>query len=144
MRQAFFAENTLGSIVGLMGEVVAFLRTQGLTPRSLFIAELALEEMLTNTVKYAYDDNEPHRIEVGAEVSGTSVILDLSDDGHYFDPHQALAPEPGTPLAKRKAGGYGIHLVKKLVQEMTYRREGDLNVVRIVFPADAPAPAGAS
>jgi anti-sigma regulatory factor (Ser/Thr protein kinase) len=139
MRKDFFAENTLASIVGLMGQALEFFQSQDLSPRSLFIAELGLEEMLTNTVKYAYDDDRPHRIEVRAEVKEGRVALEIHDDGHFFDPRQAPLPSSGVPLADQMKGGRGIHLVRKLVDQFEYQREAERNILLLGFPSHSKA-----
>ena len=143
MRQTFFVDNNLAAAVTMMEETQGVLRAHGLTPRSLFIAELVLEEMLTNTIKYAYDDEGPHRIEVLVEIQNETVSLQFIDDGHFFDPSRAPAPLPVVSLAMRAKGGCGISLVRKLVDHFEYRREGERNFLRIGFPATASGPIAA-
>jgi anti-sigma regulatory factor (Ser/Thr protein kinase) len=137
MSRTFLAENTTPAICRLIEEVVAYLKGEGLTPRSLFISELVLEEMLTNIIKYSYDDELVHQIKVEAAVRGDRVHLQLHDDGHRFDPTQAEALPAGVPLAEMKVGGRGISLVRKFVSEIGYRREEGWNILSLGFPSQA-------
>ena len=116
---------------------MTYLKGEGLTPRSLFISELVLEEMLTNIIKYSYDDTLVHQIKVGATVQDERVTLELYDDGHPFDPTQAADLPSGVPLAEMKVGGRGIGLVRKFVSEINYRREDGWNILALAYPAQA-------
>ena len=135
MSRTFTAENSIPAICKLIEGAVAYLRQEGVGAKGLFISELVLEEMLTNIVKYSFDDDLSHRIEVFAEAVGDCVRLELRDDGHRFDPTLAPKPPPGQPLAEMKAGGRGISLVQKFTDEIEYRREEGRNVLRLAFPA---------
>jgi anti-sigma regulatory factor (Ser/Thr protein kinase) len=141
MARTFTAENTVPSICALIAEAVSYLRAEGVASRPLFVSELVLEEMLTNIVKYSFDDDLPHHIEVTAETTGDSIRLELRDDGHVFDPTLAPEPKPGTPLSEMKVGGRGISLVRKFSDEIEYRRENDWNILRIRFSGNRAAAA---
>jgi anti-sigma regulatory factor (Ser/Thr protein kinase) len=49
-------------------------------------------------------------------------------------------PDLETPIENRQLGGLGIHLVKKMVDTATYRREGDKNIL-LLRKAHSPATA---
>jgi anti-sigma regulatory factor (Ser/Thr protein kinase) len=55
-------------------------------------------------------------------VNATGVCLDIFDDGQPFDPRRA--PEPSAPPEgqRPRPGGVGIHMIKKLVDDVTYER----------------------
>ena len=52
---------------------------------------LALDEVLTNVISYAYDDAGAHEIEVRLEVEGEDVVVEVTDDGRPFDPLSVAA-----------------------------------------------------
>jgi anti-sigma regulatory factor (Ser/Thr protein kinase) len=135
MTQTYTAENTLEAILVLMREAGAFIKAQAASPRTHFITDLVLEEVLTNIVKYSYEDQARHEIEVAAAVSAGQVSLEFRDDGRAFDPIQAPPPKFGEPVKTQKLGGRGIHLVKVFVKDCAYRRENGWNIQTFQFPA---------
>jgi serine/threonine-protein kinase RsbW len=55
--------------------------------------------------------------------------VEVEDDGRPFNPLEAPPPDIGKPLAEREVGGLGIHLVRKMMDELEYRRENDKNLL---------------
>ncbi len=125
----------MAAILALMRDATAFLKEKDLSERSLFIARLALEEVLTNIVKYSYADEALHTIEVTAGVTDGRVALEFRDDGRPFDPLQEPAPKFGEPAQTQRLGGRGIHLVRIFATEVRYGREHERNVLTVGFPA---------
>ena len=58
------------------------------------------------------------------------VTVDVVDDGIPFDPTAAAAPDTSLEVEDRDVGGLGVHLVRKLMDEVAYRRDGDRNRLR--------------
>jgi len=103
----------------------------GIPANYIMELNLAVEELFTNIVFYAYDDQEQHEIEILFEHPETGCILiTLSDDGKAFNPLEKSAEDNlNKPLGKRKIGGLGIHMVKKLVSHMEYQRKDGKNIL---------------
>ena len=109
--------------VGIANDALEkFLLRQGIDPEVVFTSALALEEILTNIIKYGYDDDRVHEISTEARLLREELILQVVDDGHEFDPARAPPPSFDGPLEERPIGGLGIHLVVNLVQRLTYAR----------------------
>src|SRR5882757_6903924 len=85
-RLSLEARNTIPEIAVAIDRSVEFLRKNGVSRHVLFVSELALEELLTNIVKYGYKDSAPHAIAVELEAKGDVVMLRLADDGTAFNP----------------------------------------------------------
>jgi anti-sigma regulatory factor (Ser/Thr protein kinase) len=93
---------------------------------------LAVEEILTNIISYGYTDNrEEHEIKVSVSVQPGEVRVDVEDDGQPFNPLEAPEPDTTKPLEERTAGGLGIHLVRQLMDDLDYKRQGDRNLLSI-------------
>ena len=93
--------------------------------------ELALDEIVTNVISYAYDDDGRHEILVRFAASADCVSVDVEDDGRPFDPTTAPAPAIDATIDDRPIGGLGWHLVRSVVDTLAYRREGRRNIVTI-------------
>ncbi len=83
---------------------------------------LALDEIFTNIVSYGFKDFEEHLINIHLLINAQELTIKIQDDGIPFNPMDIPAPDLDAPLAERKAGGLGIHLVKKKMDEMHYQR----------------------
>ncbi len=136
-------DNELLEIGRLCAACTAFMEQSGFTPAGIYAANLVLEEMATNIVKYGYDDLARHKIQAVLRVDGDLATIVLEDDGHAFNPLAAPPPDIGQPLAKRPIGGLGIHLARRMADSMQYRRDNGRNILTIkVRSAPAPAAAG--
>ena len=60
---------------------------------------------------------------------GRAVQVTFSDRGRPFDLTAAPQVDVDAPLSERRAGGLGIHLVRQIMREVSYRREGEWNVL---------------
>ena len=103
------------------------LAQRGVDEKAVYATELALEEVLSNVIRHGYADRERHEIALVLAVREGGVELQVVDDGREFDPVTAPEVERGHPLAERRAGGLGIHLLRSFVSEIRYERRGDRN-----------------
>lgn len=122
-------KNAVDEIERLSALVSAFGNEHGLSEDSIYAVNLALDEILTNTISYGYADDGPHEITVTLRVHGDELAAEIVDDARAFDPLSAPKPEVDLPLERRAIGGLGIHLARTLMDEISYRRERDKNVL---------------
>src|ERR1041385_8301051 len=62
-------------------------------PAADYLANLAIEELVTNCIKYAFDDTHEHIIEIELKLSAHELLLTVTDDGHPFNPLELPAPD---------------------------------------------------
>jgi sigma-B regulation protein RsbU (phosphoserine phosphatase) len=93
---------------------------------------IVFDDLLTNIVSYAYQDDEEHEIEVRVEADGERIVVSISDDGIPFNPLDADTPDTSLSLEERKLGGLGIHLVRKLMDKVSYQRRITKNRLTLV------------
>ncbi|MCX7706514.1 MAG: ATP-binding protein, partial [Anaerolineae bacterium] len=48
------------------------------------------------------------------------VVITLQDQGQAFDPDRVAAPHTSQPLSRRPVGGLGLHLMRKLMDEVRF------------------------
>ena len=106
-----------------------FGQHHGLAPRLVHDLNLALEEILTNIISYGYTDNREHEIKVRLSVQPGEVKAEVEDDGQPFNPLEAPEPNTAKSLEERTIGGLGIHLVRKLMDSLEYKRQGERNLL---------------
>ena len=81
---------------------------------------------------YAYSDEDEHNIEIKVELSGDRLTVSITDDGIPFNPFGVETPDTKLSLEERKTGGLGIHLVRKVMDKVSYQRRIDKNVITLV------------
>jgi anti-sigma regulatory factor (Ser/Thr protein kinase) len=124
--------NSLDEIPGLAETVEAFGEEHDLPAKLVFQLNLALEELVTNIVCHGYDDDGAHAIHVRLALADDMITAEVEDDGRPFDPFaDAAPPDLEQNLDDRPIGGLGVHLVRSFMDEVSYRREGDRNHVRL-------------
>ena len=115
-------QNQLDDLSRVTEEAVGFAEAKGVSPQAVYLVNLAIEELATNILKYGYDDTAAHEILLRLEIDSGTLLLVLEDDGHEFDPLAAPEPDVNLPAEERLPGGLGIHLVRKMVDEIHYQR----------------------
>lgn len=116
----------------LTAEVESLAEREEWTADLSFKVNLALEELVINIMDYGYEggDNE---IDIHLTSEDHKLTIEIVDSGKAFDPLQdAPVPDVNSPLEERPIGGLGIHLVRTMMDDMQYRREGDHNYLTLV------------
>ncbi len=100
---------------------------------------VVFDELITNVISYAFDDEEEHCIEVRVELTEHRLVITISDDGSPFNPLQVDPPDTALSINERGTGGLGVHLVRNMMDEVSYSRRTDRNVVTLVMYLDRSA-----
>jgi anti-sigma regulatory factor (Ser/Thr protein kinase) len=101
---------------------------------------VSIEEILTNIIKYGFDEQGVHPIHITFRLVLENVEMEFEDRGREFNPLEVDEPNLETAIEDRQLGGLGIHLVKKMVDVAQYRREGDRNILLLRKSKTSPAP----
>ncbi len=123
--------NDLREIARVAAQIDEFCASLDLTSEVAFAVNLALDEILTNTISYGYDDDEPHRIEITVGPEAEALAIVIVDDSAAFDLSSAPTPDIGTSLEERPLGGLGLFLVHQMMDSVEYRREEGCNMVTL-------------
>lgn len=94
--------------------------------------DIALEELFINVCHYAYaDDVAPGKVEVSYTYCArpSSITVQMRDSGVAFDPLAQADPQLPNSVELLQAGGLGIHMIKRCVDEIAYVREDGHNVI---------------
>lgn len=132
MEQIIRIRNNLRDLPGALDGVEEFCLGCGLVTDTALELRLVAEEVLTNFVKYAHAETSEDPITLRLAVSPESVRLEFRDGGTAFNPLAAPLPDLTGPPEERGIGGLGVLLVKALVDDATYAREGNVNVLVLI------------
>jgi serine/threonine-protein kinase RsbW len=119
------------SEVERLGRLVeAFGEAERLSPELIFSVNLALDEVITNIIRYAHGaDGQQHPIDVRLSLEPGVLTAQVEDDGRAFNPLDAPVPDLDANIEERPIGGLGIHLVRTMMSSLEYRRESGRNVL---------------
>ena len=123
--------NELDEIAGTAEMIEAFCEEQELSPEIAYAVNLSVDEILTNTITYGYDDDDRHRIELRVRREGDTLVIVLVDDSVPFDPTATPEPDVEASLEERNVGGLGLFLVHQMMDRVEYERTDGRNVVTL-------------
>ena len=126
-------ELTVPADAKAMPDLVAFLEgaleAMGCPPAISTKLMICLDEIASNVMKFSGAHTLTVRLEHGAP-PGTW-RLSFADDGTPWDPLSHADPDITLSAEERPIGGLGLLMVKKMMDEVTYAREGETNVLRL-------------
>lgn len=130
--------NDLADIPRVIVAFEEFCSRQGIAPTAVEGINVALDEVLTNVVSYAFEDGAAHEIYVELQAKDQRLVIDVKDDGRPFDPLQAAPAALSDDIDDRPIGGLGIHFVRSIMDDVRYRRVDGWNIMTLE-KATAPA-----
>ena len=92
---------------------------------------LMLDELVSNVIKYGYDEAGEHQIDVTVGVDADRITISVEDDGKPFNLLEAPPPNFDLSIEQRPVGGLGVFLVRSIADAVDYRRDGNRNVVTL-------------
>ena len=116
----------------VMSAFAGFAETNALPDAVRRSVNVALDELLANELSHAMAGRDSGSLTVEVELEQERLAVTLTDDGPPFDPFTQDTPDTTLPVDDRPIGGLGIHLVRKLMDEVSYERRDGQNVVVLV------------
>ncbi len=128
--QKTFKRN-LNSLEEIFHFVNEFIADYKLDDTASYTINLAVEELFTNMVKYGQNTKNDIQIELNKE--NNDLVISLTDyDVEPFDITKAKDVDVGQHLGERKVGGLGIHLVKKMMDEVNYEYKNRTSKITLI------------
>jgi sigma-B regulation protein RsbU (phosphoserine phosphatase) len=125
-------KNQLSEMAGVLTAFDQFATEHQIPVEPAKKVKLAFDELLNNIVSYGFPDGGEHEIHVGVEKFNQRLTITIIDDGVPFNPFQRETPDLEASLEERQIGGLGIHLVRSLMDEVSYKRGVDRNIVTLI------------
>jgi serine/threonine-protein kinase RsbW len=89
--------------------------------------KMAVDEACTNVIEHAYEGRTEKPIDIAVIIKPDRLTVRISDEGQAFDPHRYSEPDLVQFAQNRKAGGFGVHIMKRLMDQVEYRTRGNRN-----------------
>jgi anti-sigma regulatory factor (Ser/Thr protein kinase) len=128
---SFELKNDLAEMSVLVDQLEGFCEQHDIGPEVAAVVNLALEEIITNIIEYGYADGGDHRIRIDLAHDGANLTARVIDNAAAFGPLRLEDPDIDAPPEARDLGSLGIHLVRSLMDEVTYSRDEDRNILFI-------------
>ena len=94
----------------------------GLPEEARWKVQLAVEEIVTNTIVHGFKDCSGGSISMEVVLTPASICISLVDAAPAFDPLEAPVPDTSLPLGERQPGGLGVQLARTLMDHIEYAR----------------------
>jgi anti-sigma regulatory factor (Ser/Thr protein kinase) len=104
------------------------MKTHGWGEDSILDVQLAVEEAVTNSILHGYDGTFG-TIAIRIETSPHHIAVEIADDAPAFDPLSVPDPDIDADLEDRQIGGLGIFLIRRVMDEVSYRYENNKNIL---------------
>lgn len=112
--------------------IAEIMKVGGFCHQEVLEVQLAVEEACTNIVLHAYGARTGF-IYVSVRVEKDRLKIMIEDDGSPFDPTEHMTLHPIThDDIEGPVGGWGIGLIRKLMDEITYERRHGKNILCLV------------
>ena len=132
LRQRLVLRNDISQISLLEGFVDKVAEEVNMDPSTALSLNLALEEAVTNVIMYAYPEGQEGEVELEARVLKNKLEFMLSDSGTPFDPTTAPEVDVDARLEERRIGGLGIHLIRNIMDSVSYEWTGSKNKLLMI------------
>ncbi len=123
----------LAEIERINTEFTAFAEERGLAAGVGQKVCIVFDDLLNNIISYGFSDDEEHQINIDVLLTSEELIINVSDDGMPFNPFDRVGPDTSLSLEERDIGGLGVLLVTELMDQCSYQRRRDRNVVTLVM-----------
>ena len=123
--------NDISTIPQLSEFLDLFFEEVGIDMELCMSLNLAMEEAVVNVIDYAYPQGTSGTVDICALADGDAVAFVITDSGIPFDPTAAKEVDTTLPLEERQIGGLGIHLIRKIMDDVSYERRDNKNILTL-------------
>lgn len=104
---------------------------QGFSSKKVADIQLAVDEAYTNIIKHAYKNDSSKEVIINLEFDDDKMIVTLTDHGIGFDIEKYKRPDLKKQIERKKRGGMGVYLIRKLMDDVTYNVKNHKNILRM-------------
>ena len=133
----FELKSNLSELKLLCSHLEDYGRMMELSRKCLFEINLGLVELFTNIISYGFEDKSEHQIKFTFAKDNDKLVVKMEDDGVPFNPLEVETPDMSQDLDSINIGGMGIHLVKKMMDDIDYQRAEGKNRLVLTKCLDA-------
>jgi serine/threonine-protein kinase RsbW len=115
-------ENNSTLLKELSRSLIKSLEEKGVDDNIIFDIHVSFEEALRNAMIHGNKLNPKKRVTVETDFTETEVIVSVEDEGEGFNPGEV--PDPTLDENLLKESGRGVYLIRHLMDEVRYEKNG--------------------
>jgi anti-sigma regulatory factor (Ser/Thr protein kinase) len=123
--------NDIETIPQLNEFIDGFCEERGIGMNVSMRLNLAIEEAVVNVMNYAYPKGMVGYVDIDVEADEKIITFVISDTGMPFDPTRKADADVTLSVEERPIGGLGIHLVRQIIDEISYRYADHKNILTL-------------
>lgn len=127
MAKSIMVKNEIDNLSYLLSFTEENLKEYGMDERAINHSCVCIDELFSNISLYSGAND----VELTIRGDDDSVFLIIKDDGMQFDPTAADEADTTQSADDRRIGGLGIHIVRKLMDSVSYEYINGKNVVTL-------------
>ena len=93
---------------------------------------LAVDEACTNVIRHAYSGSKSGPVDITVDIDPERFTVTIRDEGNSIDLETYAEPNLNKSIRDRRAGGFGVHIMRKLMDLVEYEKHGEFNEVHLV------------
>lgn len=124
-------DNSLPELDRVSAAVEDFLGCCGVSMKDAYQIQLVLDELVTNVICHGFDAQGGQPIDISLSRSDEGLEMLIEDGGKPFNPLDAPEPDLSSPVEQRSIGGLGVHIVRKMMDHVSYTRSDGKNTLRL-------------
>ena len=131
MNQSITLPNDIAAVPQLSSFVDNVCSRLNIDGSTVMQMNLALEEAVVNVMNYAYPKGTKGDVDIRALCDGAQMKFVLIDSGTPFDPTKHQTPDVQLSADERAIGGLGIFLVTQIMDNVSYERRNEKNILTL-------------
>lgn len=121
-----------GALADVLEYITGSFEKAGCPPRALMQLEVSAEEIFVNIAHYGYPEGAGGKARITLSLGeGPSAVVEFADRGVAFDPLKKPDADITLSAEERRIGGLGILMVKRAMDNVSYRREDGMNILTL-------------
>ena len=100
----------------------------GFARQALGEIDLAVTEAVSNVIRHAYGEDSSQELAIEVTVEGSELVVEVIDQG----PAPERLPQEDPDFDDPGPGGYGVYLIRTVMDEVQWSRQPRGNVLRLV------------
>ena len=104
----------------------------GFTDKEVYSIQLATDEAVSNVIEHAYKGRANGSLELTCYFDNIKLTITILDQGKSFDLTKVAPPDLKADLSRRKVGGLGIYLMRKLMDDVRYEVTASGNLLTLI------------
>ncbi|GAB5518066.1 MAG: hypothetical protein RhofKO_03170 [Rhodothermales bacterium] len=122
---------TIPSSTTYLGDVRSFIekyaRRADMPDMQVEQLKIAVDEACTNVIEHAYQNEDGHQIDLAVIIEPERFIVRIRDKGVAFQRSEYEEPDLMSFAKRRKSGGFGVHIMHRLMDDVEYNTDGGFN-----------------